>query len=406
VLRILIVTAGSRGDVAPFTGLGQRLKQAGHQVALAAHAMFAELVQACDLELRVLPGDPVALTRARTAAPDPAAAHSVFADYLDRLGDGIVDAAAAGADLLITAFGPAPLSRAVAEGLAIPSIGAYLAPGFPTTAFPPPGLPNAGNLGPRGNLAAGREMFGRAAAMYAEVVHRLRASLSCSVAMPDGGRESDGWPIFHGFSPTVVPRPDDWPAHVRVSGYWWPAPPDGWQPAAEVADFVAAGPPPVFVGFGSMTPSDREELADIVAAAVGRARVRAIVQAGWAGVTPTADNILAVGDLPHDWLFPRAAAVVHHAGAGTTAAGLRAGVPAVAVPVLVDQPFWAARLHQLGAAPAPIPRSELSPGRLADALRACIDDPAYRARAKDLGDRIRDEDGCADLVEFVGRLCT
>ena len=244
--------------------------------------MFAGLVQASDLELRVLPGDPVALTRARTAAPDPAAAHSVFADYLDRLGDGIVDAATAGTDLLITAFGPAPLARAVAEGLGIPSVGAYLAPGFPTTAFPPPGLPNADNLGPRGNLAAGREMFGRAASMYAAVVHRLRAGLGGSAAMPDGGRESDGWPIFHGFSPTVVPRPDDWPAHVRVSGYWWPAPQDGWQPAAEVADFLAAGPPPVFVGFGSMTPSDGEALADLVAASVRRAGVRAIVQAGWA----------------------------------------------------------------------------------------------------------------------------
>jgi UDP:flavonoid glycosyltransferase YjiC (YdhE family) len=153
-----------------------------------------------------------------------------------------------------------------------------------------------------------------------------------------------------------------------------------------------------------MSPSEGESLAEIVAAAMRRARTRAIVQAGWAGMAPTGDDIIAVGDLPHDWLFPRTAAVVHHAGAGTTGAGLRAGVPAVAVPVLVDQPFWAARLHQLGAAPPPIPRSELTADRLADAVRTCLDVPDYRQRAGELAHRIRVEDGCADVLDFVERL--
>jgi UDP:flavonoid glycosyltransferase YjiC (YdhE family) len=122
-MRILIVTAGSRGDVAPFTGLGQRLQQAGHQVALAAHDRFADLVREYGLEYRALPGDPLELVRARTAAPSPEAARSVFAVFLDELGEGVVAAAAAGTDILLAAFGPAPLSRLAAEGFGIPSLG-------------------------------------------------------------------------------------------------------------------------------------------------------------------------------------------------------------------------------------------------------------------------------------------
>jgi sterol 3beta-glucosyltransferase len=160
-MRILIVTAGSRGDVAPFTGLGQRLQRAGHQVALAAHGRFADLVRDCGLECRALPGDPVELVRARTAAPSPEDARSVFAAFLDELGEGVMAAAAAGTDILLTAFGPAPLGWLVAEGLGIPSLGVYLSPGVPTREFPPPGWPVTGSLSPEDNIAAGREMLAR-----------------------------------------------------------------------------------------------------------------------------------------------------------------------------------------------------------------------------------------------------
>jgi UDP:flavonoid glycosyltransferase YjiC (YdhE family) len=252
-MRILIVTAGSRGDVAPFTGLGRRLQEAGHQVALAAHERFADLVRDSAVEFRILPGDPVELVRARTAAPSPEAAQSVFAEFLDELGDGLTAAVAAGTDVLLTAFGPAPLSRLVAEGFGIPSLGVYLAPGVPTREFPPPGWPASGPLSPADNLAAGREMLARTGALYAEVLRRLRARLDLPATAQAAGPPDD-WPICHGFSPAVVPRPADWPATVRVTGYWWPAGPPGWQPPGPLVDFLGAGPPPVFVGFGSMTP--------------------------------------------------------------------------------------------------------------------------------------------------------
>jgi sterol 3beta-glucosyltransferase len=402
-VRILIVTAGSRGDVAPFTGLGQRLRQAGHQVALAAHSRFADLVRDCGLEYRALPGDPVELVRARTAAPSPDAARSVFAAFLDELGDGVLAAAAAGTDLLLTAFGPAPLGRLVAEGLGIPSAGVYLVPGLPTGEFPPPGWPVAGQSSPADNIAAGREVLTRTGSLYAGVLRRLRARLDLPAATAGAPSPPDDWPICHGFSPAVVPRPADWPATAQVTGYWWPARPPGWHPPDPLVDFLAAGPPPVFIGFGSMTP-DHEGLPDVVAAAVKRAGVRAVVQSGWADLVSAGDDILPIGDLPHDWLFPRTAAVVHHAGAGTTGAGLRAGVPAVPVPVLVDQPFWADRLHRLGVAPHPLPMHELTADTLTDALRSCLDRPAFRHRAAELADRIRTEDGPAGVLSLITRL--
>jgi sterol 3beta-glucosyltransferase len=399
-MRILIVTAGSRGDVAPFTGLGLRLQQAGHQVALAAHDRFADLVRECGLEHRALPGDPVELVRARTAAPSPQAARSVFAAFLDELGEGVAAAAAAGTDVVLTAFGPAPLSRLVADGLGIPSLGVYLAPGVPTREFPPPGPPVTGRPSPADNLAAGRELLARTGSLYAGTLRRLRTwlDLPASTAEPP-----EDWPICHGFSPAVVPRPADWPASVHVTGYWWPAGRPGWRPPDRLVDFLGAGPPPVFVGFGSMTPT-HERLQEVIAAAVKRAGVRAVVQSGWAELGPAGDDLLVVDDLPHDWLFPRTAAVVHHAGAGTTGAGLRAGVPAVPVPVLVDQPFWADRLHRLGVAPPPLPLTELTADTLTDALRACLDRPTYRRRATALARRITAEDGPAAVLSLLTRL--
>jgi sterol 3beta-glucosyltransferase len=312
-------------------------------------------------------------------------------------------AAAAGTDLLLTAYGPAPLGRLVAEGMGIPSVGVYLAPGVPTREFSPPGWPVAGPPSPADNLAAGREVLARTGSIYTDVLRRLRARLDLPAVTAEAPSPPGDWPICHGFSPAVVARPSDWPENVHVTGYWWPVRPRGWQPPVLLLDFLGAGPPPVFVGFGSMTPN-HERLQDVVAAAVKRAGVRAIVQAGWAELGPAGDDILLVDDLPHDGLFPRTAAVVHHAGAGTTGAGLRAGVPAVPVPVLVDQPFWAARLHRLGVAPHPLPMDELTADTLSDALRSCLDRSTYRHRATEIASRIRAEDGPAAVLALITRL--
>lgn len=398
-MRILIITAGSRGDVAPFTGLGRRLMEAGHQVAVAAHPSFAALVEGCGLAYRPVPGDPQGLIRDWSRAASREEAQAMTRAYADGLADGVVEAVAGGADLLLTAFGPAPLSLMAGEALGVPVIGTYLAPSFATRQFPLPNARNTDGLGPEGNLAAGRDVLRRAEGVFPGAVTRLRARLGLPAGAPSA--PVDMRPVFHGFSPLVVPRPVDWPSRVDVSGYWWPARPDGWQPPAELVDFLQAGPPPVFIGFGSMAAGQGERLSELVAAAVKRAGVRAVVQAGWADLSGCGPDVLAIGDVPHDWLFLRTAAVVHHAGAGTTAAGLRAGVPAVPVPVMADQPFWASRLHQLGVGSRPLPFQELTAEALGAAITACLSEPSHRRRAAELAHRIAAEDGAAAVLTHI-----
>ncbi|TXS57574.1 glycosyltransferase [Streptomyces sp. t39] len=398
-MRILIVTAGSRGDVAPFTGLGRRLRDAGHEVALAAHPSFAALVGGCGLVHRPVPGDPRQLLRAWSGAASRDETRALTRAYADGLADGVADAVAAGTDLVLTAFGPAPLSRTAAAAFGVPVVGTYLTPVFATSRFALPGARSSDGRGPDDHLAAGRAVLGRAEGVFAGAVRRLRARFGLPEDTPSAA--GDVRPVFHGYSPLVVPRPDDWPPRVGVTGYWWPSRPDGWRPPAGPADFLRSGPPPVFIGFGSMAPGQGERLGGLVAAAVRRAGVRAVVQAGWAGLSGAGDDILAVGDVPHDWLFPRTAAVVHHAGAGTTGAGLRAGVPAVPVPVMADQPFWASRLCELGVAPRALPFQDLTAEALGDAIRAALDDPAHRRRAAGLARRIAAEDGAAAVLAHI-----
>jgi sterol 3beta-glucosyltransferase len=221
-----------------------------------------------------------------------------------------------------------------------------------------------------------------------------------------GVQHAERWPAFHGYSPWVVPRPADWRDGLEVSGYWWPARPAGWNPPAGLEGFLEAGPPPVFFGLGSMTPQNADGLRELAAAAGRQAGVRMVIQAGrdTAGDTGRDGDSIAIGEVPHDWLFPRMAAVVHHAGAGTTGAGLRAGVPAVSVPKLGDQPFWAARLATLGAGPRPIRYKRLSAPVLAAAISDAVTRPAYRTRAQALAGRLATEDGTAPVIAALRTL--
>jgi sterol 3beta-glucosyltransferase len=215
------------------------------------------------------------------------------------------------------------------------------------------------------------------------------------------------WPVLHGYSPTIVARPADWRAGLDVVGYWWPAGPSAdWRPPAELTDFLGAGPAPVFVGFGStmVAARDAERLSEEIRDGLRRAGVRGIVQAGWACLGVSDDDVLTIGEIPHDWLFPRMAAVAHHCGAGTVAAGLRAGVPTIAIPGLGDQPFWARHLYELGASTAPIPQRRLNAERLAEAVNTATTDHQIRDTARELADRIAGEDGAARVVATVESL--
>jgi hypothetical protein len=210
-----------------------------------------------------------------------------------------------------------------------------------------------------------------------------------------------GAPALYGYSPTVLPKPSDWPDWVRVTGYWFLDRTADWRPAPELVRFLESGPPPVYVGFGSMHARSAPSLTATVVEALRRTGQRGILLSGWGALTDTGlpDGITAVDSVPHDWLFPQTAAVVHHAGAGTTGAGLRAGVPTVAIPFFADQPFWARRVFDLGAGPRPIPLKRLTAERLAGAVQIAVQDESVRARAAEVGEAIRAEDGVAQAVE-------
>ncbi len=202
----------------------------------------------------------------------------------------------------------------------------------------------------------------------------------------------------------------------HVTGYWPLPPVSDWSPPADLAAFLDAGPPPVCIGFGSTPSEDPGALTATVLEAVRRAGVRAVLLSGWGGLVSAGrseegagpatdrDDVIVVDEVPHEWLFPRMAAVVHHGGAGTTGAAFRAGVPAVVVPFVVDQPFWGSRVEALGVGPRPVPRRGLTAAALADALRIAVGDRAMAERAAGLGRRIRAEDGVAAAVEVFGEM--
>jgi UDP:flavonoid glycosyltransferase YjiC (YdhE family) len=209
--------------------------------------------------------------------------------------------------------------------------------------------------------------------------------------------------VLDAYSTAVVPRPPEWGEWIHVTGYWFLDDSSGWTPPDELVEFLRSGPPPVFVGFGS-TPFPRpRETADLVIRALARAGQRGILVAGGSGlpVGRLGEGVLSTASVPHDWLFSRVSAIVHHGGAGVTGAALRAGLPSVVVPVFADQPFWGQRVFDLGAGPRPIPARKLTEDSLASAIGLTAD-CEMRCRAAALGERIRNENGVGRAVEVIG----
>ncbi|KAB1140407.1 glycosyltransferase family 1 protein [Streptomyces luteolifulvus] len=407
------MTAGSRGDVAPYTGLGHGLVRAGHEVTLVTHGCFERLVAGSGVGFHPLPLDPRAelessrgrgLHSSATGVGKLVRLVAMARALVGRMTDDLV-AAARASDVLLVSASLGPLGQAVAEGLALPSLGVHLQPLAPTREFAPPVL-GVRSWGALGNRLAGHGAGLAVERVFADAVPAVRARLGLPRTRRGaalGGRERQSRPVLHGFSPLVVPRPRDWRPGLDVTGYWWPYDVNVQLPH-RLREFLDAGPPPVFVGLGSATVPDPRRLSADIVRALRRAGLRGVIQRGWGGLEAHGDDMLTIDEVPHSALFPRTAAVVHHSGAGTTAAGLRAGVPAVPVPVQFDAAFWAARLVGLGVAPKAVPLRRLTADTLAPALIRATRDPAYRERARSLATRIRAEDGVAPVADAVNRV--
>ncbi len=402
-MRIAVVALDTRGGVQPYIALSLGLRAAGHDVRMAVHADAAPAVAARGIATVPLAGDVEEAVREGGVAGMNPIARQRFMRRMTREVSGVQARQAldgcGDADLFTAGVGGSGIATALAEKLGRPFVGAQLQPiGPPTAAFPGPLMPRV----PRWSGAAGVRLSHRVTALGIGMLTGpgttlVRAAYGLS---PRAVAAGPGLPVLYGYSPVVVPAPPEWGPDRHVTGYWTLRDGDGWTPPAELSAFLAAGAPPVCVGFGSMVGDDPAGLAETVLAAVRRVGARAILLSGWGGLAAAvadAEDVLVLDQAPHDWLFPRCAATVHHGGAGTTGAAVRAGVPAVVVPFGMDQPFWASRVAALGTSPDPIPRRRLTATGLAGALRAAAD-PVMRHRAAEVGERVRAEDGVASAV--------
>jgi UDP:flavonoid glycosyltransferase YjiC (YdhE family) len=276
----------------------------------------------------------------------------------------------------------------------------------PTRAFPNPVLPFA-NLGGSFNRLSYESFLRLMTAPYHRTINRWRKE---TLGLPPrrflaGELELRGEPVRRLVccSPRVVPPPTDWDRSTTVTGYWFLEDTKNWQPPARLAEFIEGGPPPVYVGFGSLAGWSPKKIVGAAVTALGRSRHRGVLATG-GGHVPSGvpENVMVIGSAPHDWLFPRMAAVVHHGGAGTTAEGLRAGKPTVICPTSInDQLFWGRRVHALGAGPVPIPQRKLTAEALSRAIHAATTNNRMRERAATLGAEIRAEKGVARAVELI-----
>ena len=403
-MRVVIQTLGTRGDVQPYVALGVGLQARGHQVTLATVAEFEGLAQSYGLPFAPLRGD---FLKAAQSAEGRANPLKLMREFVVMARDTLDDEwhTAQGAEVYI--YNSAALGgEHIAERLGVPSFAAFPAPLYtPTSAFPNPFFP-FGQLGPFNRLS--HQLLARMGpAMYGRPIRDWRREV---LGLPParGEVKVNGRPIplLYGYSEAVVPRPTDWPGHVLVAGYWLLDSPAAWQPPAELTAFLEAGPPPVYIGFGSMYMAGGAKTTSVVVQALRQAGLRAVVATGWGGLAADQanDHLLFIQEAPHAWLFPRVAAVVHHGGAGTTGAGLRAGRPTLVCPQIGDQLFWGRRVAALGAGPAPLPRGQLTAERLAAALRTLTTDAVMRERAAELGARLQAEDGVARAVDFIEQL--
>jgi len=313
-------------------------------------------------------------------------------------------AACQGADAIICLGVFSAFGQSIAEALNIPIINIEPTPLLPTNAFPAPSWPMQRNLGYWHNHLSGLAMLEVIWLWYCPFVNKFRKSLGLSVY--SGARfyrALRSTPMLSAYSPSIIPHPEDWPENVHVTGYFFLDSQADWQPSPELKAFLEAGDPPVYVGFGSMAGRNPEQLAKLTLEALAKSGQRGLLNTGWGGLRTelAPDNVFVLEDAPHSWLFPRMAAVVHHGGAGTTAEGLRAGVPTVIVPFVFDQSFWGARVKALGLGPKPIPQKRLTADCLANAIKIAVSDANIKQRANSYGEVIRAEDGVGNAIKTI-----
>lgn len=409
---IVFLTAGTRGDIQPLVALARGLHERAAPARFVTHTPFRTLVESAGLPFAPLGGDLNTLLQPATAegafavGGNPVRSLVAGVRYLHQaqpvftrmIADAWRQCRDAGALILSL---PTLWGAQIAEALDIPCGYALLQPLSPTAAFPTPFSPWNSTAGAFNRWS--HQLLLRALWLpWRSALARWRRDTlglrSPAPRDPLVASEQRAIPWLYGISPQVLLRPDDWPTTHHLTGYWFLDSDHGWQPPRALAAFLASGPPPIYVGFGSMGGLSARELR-IVLAACATSGVRVIIAgAAPAELPPWA---FALAPTPHDWLFPQVALVIHHGGAGTTAAALRAGVPQIIAPVAVDQHFWGRHVAAMRVGPPPRPHRQLTANWLIGAIAAAQVSEIKHAAAT-LGQAVRAERGVEVAVERLG----
>ena len=419
-MRITITANGSRGDVQPYVALGVGLGAAGHKVAVSAPGAFEELVRKHGLGFHPTRVDvrefmqslmgagtnfPRMMYRVRQLMKPRM--KEMFEDYIE---------ACRGADVVLYGANSYP-GRRVARWIGIPTVATALQPMFHSTRLYPSSVADTVLPLPfelregmmraaynRASYAATRQVFWQMMRRSVNEASREILGVGREPLLGPYRRVAlSGEPWLNAWSPEIVPDSPEWGANVHTTGYWFLDTPAGWRPPEILRDFLESGPAPVSVGFGSMTSEDPERLTEAVLGALRSCGQRGILLSGWGGISNSdlPDEVIKVEEAPHGWLFGRACAVLHHGGAGTTAASLRSGVPTITVPFFADQRFWGSRIAALGAGPPPIPSRSATSATLGEAIRLATTNPKISRAAGSLGERIRAEGGVRQAVRII-----
>lgn len=400
-MRLVVLTYGTEGDTRPLIALSYALRQAGHEVHLLGDARTLGLASTCAIPASPLSGD-VRTLFSEWAQKGPRSTSQALVKLTNENSAAWMKQTldvAQGCDAIVTSGLAGFVGLSVAERLDVPAIGAGMIPLTPSREFASPFLPPS--WVPRGlnkaSLALTNQLFWFA---FKKALNQARDNV---LALPSRKTLWTDHSMLYGISPTLLPRPKDWPANAYVCGQWILRSGADYTPSDDLARFLARGDAPIYMGFGSMTGIDMPKIVkQMVAALDGR---RAIFARGWNGLGEVTlpDNILCIDETPHDWLFPRMAAVIHHGGSGTTHSALRAGKPSIVMPFVGDQHFWASRLQRLGVASAPISPVRADVKCLSDAL-CFVESKAVVGRAVQLGQTMSCEDGLANGVATLEKL--
>lgn len=408
-MKITMISMGTTGDVRPIVLLGKELASRGHEITIAAFSHFREMVESSGLHFFQLSGDAEKFianvmkpgTSALTFLPQ---VQKTMKDVAPQLIQDLSDSCD-GMDAIVCSFFGS-VFYSIAEQHHIPCVQVHYYPMDPNGNVPISPV-KAQGMGKAVNELTYRLGYLLIGAVEHHFLSEWRVENGLRdrkpKTMPDYRIGDKEVPVVYAISPNVLPRPAQWGESIHMSGFWFDETPCTWEPPEDLRRFMEEGEPPVYIGFGSMNSGDMNKTMTKVLRAVRASGVRAVINLGWSGQKLHSGSKVYFGEyIPHDWLFPRVRAVVHHGGAGTTAAGLRYGKPTLVIPFGGDQPFWGQRVYELGCGPKPISRQSLTVQKLTKALLDLSATPRYRVAAEEMSERLSMEKGtvkAADIIE-------